>query len=557
MDNLRFVLIAFFCLLVYMLWEAWQLDYGPKRPRPVAEQQAKPAVPGEQKHDDVPQMTNEADDLQAADPSTSVSAVPEKSLPTGKKISVLTDTLRLEVDTRGGQITSLELLDYPVNKEKPNGPIRLFSEDPPDYFVSQSGILASNNSAPNHYSDYQAEATQYQLQPGQDSLKVPLRWRNQDGIEVEKSYILKRGSYLIELQQRVSNRSNNAWRGRQYEQLQRTGVKDEKSHTFIRTYTGGVIYNEEDKYEKIDFEDMFSENLNVAAKGGWHAFIQHYFVAAWIPPAEEVNHFYTKVINNEKFVIGSYSSLVEIQPGGEKAFSARLFAGPKLQNVMEEIAPGLELTVDYGALTFIAKPIFHVLSWIHSYIGNWGWAIIGITFLIKAIFFKLSEASYKSMARLRRLQPKLQALKERFADDKARFNQEMMGLYKKEKVNPLGGCLPILVQIPVFISLYWVLIETVELRQAPFLLWLKDLSSQDPYFILPLLMGISMWIQQKLSPTPTDPMQEKIMKLFPVIFTVFFLFFPAGLVLYWVINNSLSIIQQWYITRQIEAEAKA
>ena len=299
---------------------------------------------------------------------------------------------------------------------------------------------------------------------------------------------------------------------------------------------------------------MQDENLSVEALGGWSAMIQHYFATAWIPPGEEENNYYTKALPESNYVIGSYSPLVSVQPNSEMILTEKLFIGPKLQPVMEKIAPGLELTVDYGWLTFIGKPIFWLLSKIYTLVGNWGFAIMGVTLCIKLLFFKLSEVSYKSMAKMRKVQPLLKELKERHADDKQRFNSEMMALYKKEKVNPMGGCFPIMVQIPVFISLYWVLIETVELRQAPFILWIEDLSVQDPFFVLPVLMGITMKIQQSLNPPPIDPVQAKVMKMFPFVFTVFFLFFPSGLVLYWVVNNTLSILQQWYITKKIEAE---
>ena len=307
-----------------------------------------------------------------------------------------------------------------------------------------------------------------------------------------------------------------------------------------------------DEYQKISFDDMHDESLDVSTKGGWTAMIQHYFASAWIPPAEQENHFYTKELKDGRYVIGTYSPPVTVEANTEAQFVSRLFAGPKIQPMMEKISTGLELTVDYSVLTFIGKPIYWLLNKIHNVIGNWGVAIIGVTLCIKLLFFPLSQASFKSMAKMRKIQPRLKELQERFADDRPRFNNEMMALYKKEKVNPLGGCLPILIQIPVFMALYWVLSETVEFRQAPFMLWIQDLSIQDPFFILPLIMGVTMKIQQGLNPAPIDPIQAKVMKMFPIVFTIFFLFFPAGLVLYWVVNNTLSIIQQTYITKQIE-----
>jgi YidC/Oxa1 family membrane protein insertase len=301
---------------------------------------------------------------------------------------------------------------------------------------------------------------------------------------------------------------------------------------------------------------MQKANLNREVTGGWTAMIQHYFVGAWIPPGEQAERYYTRALQDERYVIGLIGPSLTVEPGSEQSSSARLFVGPKLQHRMEAVAPGLELTVDYGKLTFIAEPIFWLLEKIHSLVRNWGWSIIFLTILIKLAFFKLSETSYKSMANMRKLAPRLQALKERYGDDKQKLNQAMMDMYKKEKVNPLGGCLPVLVQIPVFISLYWVLLESVEMRQAPFMLWIQNLSSPDPYYILPLIMGATMLIQQKLNPAPMDPMQAKVMMVLPVVFTVFFAFFPSGLVLYWVVNNTLSIAQQYVITKRVEAAGK-
>jgi YidC/Oxa1 family membrane protein insertase len=297
---------------------------------------------------------------------------------------------------------------------------------------------------------------------------------------------------------------------------------------------------------------MHNENLDVASVGGWTAMIQHYFASAWVPPADQDNHFYSKELKLGQYVIGTYSPSVTVEVNNEAQFTAQLFAGPKIQPMMEKTATGLELTVDYSVLTFIGKPIYWLLNQIHGLVDNWGVAIIGVTFVIKLLFFPLSNASFKSMAKMRKIQPRLKELQERFKDDRPRFNNEMMAMYRKEKVNPLGGCLPILIQIPVFMALYWVLSETVEFRQAPFMMWIQDLSIQDPFFVLPVIMGISMKIQQSLNPAPIDPVQAKVMKMFPIIFTVFFLFFPAGLVLYWVINNTLSILQQTYISKQIE-----
>ena len=373
-------------------------------------------------------------------------------------------------------------------------------------------------------------------------------------MEVDKIYTFHRGEYLIDVTYRISNNSTQEWSGHVYHQLQREQPVDE-GQAFIYTYTGGVLYSKDEHYEKISFDDISKADLkDRSIQGGWTAMIQHYFVGAWIPDPSEKVSYYSKSIGDGRYILGGIEGQKNIPAGETSQFTSRLFVGPKLQSILENVAEGLELTVDYGILTIIAAPLFWLLDQIHSLVKNWGVSIILLTLMIKIVFYKLSETSYRSMAHMRKVQPKMVAMKERYADDRAGLNQAMMKLYKEEKINPLGGCLPILVQIPVFIALYWMILETVEMRQAPFMLWITDLSSADQYFILPLLMGITMFIQQRLNPTPLDPIQAKVMMALPVVFTVFFAFFPAGLVLYWVTNNTLSIAQQWYITRIVISE---
>ncbi|WP_031434363.1 membrane protein insertase YidC [Methylomarinum vadi] len=562
MDNLRFVLIMAFVMISYMLWEAWQFDYGPKPQLPVS---------------DTPVVTSGGADAPAAGGELGTpqkETAPLASDGSGRIIRVKTDVYALEIDTQGGTLSNLDLLQYP--KEKPNtvvnklykmvglepdavdtSPVRLFDSSEDKLFLAQSGLVGANgSSAPDHHAVYAAKQDSYELAEGADTLTVPLTWSDDQGITITKTYTFKRGSYDVHLEHKISNNSGSVWSGRQYNQLLRKPFSERNSNNFIRTYAGGVVYTNEEKYQKVDFEDMAEENLNVKTVGGWTAMIQHYFASAWIPPQDQENHFYTKELKDWRYVIGSYSPAREIAPNAESVFKAQLFVGPKIQPQMEAVAKGLELTVDYSWLTIIAKPIYWLLNQIHGYIGNWGLAIMGVTLVIKLLFYRLSKSSYTSMAKMRKIQPKLKELQDKFKDDRQKFNTEMMAMYKREKVNPLGGCLPILVQIPVFISLYWVLIETVELRQAEFYLWIQDLSAQDPFYLLPILYGVTMKIQQSLNPAPVDPLQAKVMKMFPIIFTVFFLFFPSGLVLYWVWNNSLSILQQWHITRQIEAGDK-
>ena len=454
-----------------------------------------------------------------------------------------------EIDTDGGDLRQVDLPLYPIAKDKPDQPFRLLNDDTSKIFVAQSGLLAATV-APDHHAQYQAVQKEYHLADGASEVKVPLTWVNNQGITVTKTYTFHRGNYVVDVNFEVANASKQEWRGRQYRQFERARV--ERESRFIYTFTGGAISTPENKYRKLSFDDMDKQAISLDAKDGWVAMIQHYFVAAWVPKPDDADHFYSKALGDGLYVLGMSSSEQTIQAGAKGEFNTRLYVGPKRQDHLAAVAPNLELTVDYGLLTFIAKPIFWLMKAIHGVVQNWGWSIILLTVIIKLAFYKLSEASYRSMANMRRMQPKMVQIRERYGDDRQRMSQAMMDLYKKEKINPLGGCLPIVVQIPVFISLYWVLLESVELRQVPFILWINDLSAKDPYYVLPLIMGISMFIQQKLSPAPPDPLQAKIMMALPVVFTAFFAFFPSGLVLYWVTNNLLSISQQWYITRRLE-----
>ncbi len=546
MDNTRLILVFALGFVLLLLWQAWERDYGT-----VPTQQASVA-------------TEAASSEEAAVPQAPVpiSAVEQKETPAASvsekapTIKVSTDLYQLEISTRGGDILNGLLQQYPTSVATPDDKFQLLKDGTPNLFIVQSGLLgAEPEKAPTHEARFEAEQQEYRLEEKQDSLEVKLIWRHPSGISVTKRYTFRRGSYLVEVSHEVVNNSEAPWSGREYRQLQRSPEEEGKGSAFIYTYTGGAIYSPEEKYEKIPFEDMQEAKLERSVTGGWIAMLQHYFLGAWIPDPEEKDIFYSKVLPGERYVLGMYTQPISVASGDSHRFDSHLFIGPKLQSEMAAAAPGLELTVDYGWLTAVAQPIYWLMDKIHGLVGNWGWAIICLTALIKALFYKLSEASYRSMANMRKLAPRMQALKDRYGDDKQRLNQAMMEMYKKEKINPLGGCLPILVQIPVFISLYWVLLEAVELRQAPFIFWINDLSVKDPYFVLPVIMGISMLIQQKLNPAPVDPMQAKIMMALPFVFTVFFAFFPSGLVLYWVVNNVLSITQQWYITRQIEQGA--
>ena len=396
---------------------------------------------------------------------------------------------------------------------------------------------------------------------GADELRVPLTWRDDSGLEVTKTFIFQRGLYEIEVRHTLTNNSPGTWSGSRYEQMQRAVAPDEDKGGLNDpgrySFKGIGFYSPDEKFEKIDFDDVVSDPYQRSFANGWLAMIQHYFFAAWIPPAGQTNAYSTQEFNPgglPRYIARAVSPVTDVAAGTTHEFSSRLYVGPKLQDELQDIAPGLEHTVNYGIFTVFSKPLFWLLSHIHSFVGNWGWAIVLLTVLIKLAFFKLTEAQYKSMARMRKLQPRIEALKERYGDDRQRMSQAMMEMYRKEKVNPLGGCLPILVQIPIFIALYWVLLESVELRQAPFVGWIDNLSKRDPYFILPALNAVFMILTQRLTPTAgMDPLQRKMMNAMPVVFSVMFAFFPAGLVLYWATNAGLSLAQQWYITRKIAA----
>ena len=544
MDNRRLFLYGSLFFVLFLIWQQWQVF---KQPPQARTEVVAPATDGSNQ--------SRPEDLPRADSQATPASVPklqQTGLNSGGRIQVETDVYRIEIDTLGGDLRRVELLDYPVSVDRPDQPFVLM-EDGRRVFIAQSGLLSAQARLPSHHEKYSAGQARYTLEPGRDKLEVRLHWQGDDGIRVDKVYTFHRGRYVIDVRHELVNGTGQAIGVRQYRQLQRSAPTDAEGQRFIYTYTGGVIYSPQEKYEKIKFEKMAGEPLDRSFANGWAAMIQHYFVGAWIPDPDETNRYYSKVVDS-RYLLGLMGPEPEqrVEPGQRTELHSRLYVGPKLQDEMAGVAKGLELTVDYGLLTVIAEPIFWLMKWIHGILGNWGWTIIVLTILIKLAFFRLSAASYRSMANMRKLQPRMATLKERYGDDRNRFNQEMMKLYKTEKINPLGGCLPILVQIPVFIALYWVLLESVELRQASFIFWLQDLSTRDPYFVLPLLMGVSMFVQQKLNPAPVDPIQAKVMQALPIVFTVFFAFFPSGLVLYWVVNNILSIAQQWKITRDIE-----
>jgi len=564
MENQRYLLYLALCFTGFLLWQAWVAEHAPTPSSTVIEEGADVI------RDSASTATSRGSDLPQAGETASAPPVEVNSnkekIAEAATINVVTDVLEIEISTQGGDIVSVKLPTYPVSQEQKDTPFQLLHKDPSTY-IAQSGLLHDKQPniehaarAPNHYAVFSSTQSEYKLEEGTETLEVPLTWQNSDGIFVNKVYTFKRGKFVVSLDYQVENQSSSPWVGRQYQQIRHAALSKGNGSMLggVRSFNGAAYFT--DKYHKLALEDMTEEPLKQQIKGGWVSMMEHYFLSAWLPndPQAE-NLLYSKVVpsgSGEEYLIGMRSSAMTIEAGGRGTLSSRFYAGPKLQNDLETLAPGLELTVDYGILTIISKPLFWLLSKIHSVIGNWGWAIILLTILIKAAFFKLSAASYRSMAKMKNVAPKLKSLKDRYGDDKQAYQQAMMDMYKKEKINPLGGCLPILIQIPVFMSLYWVLLEAVELRQAPWIFWIQDLSLKDPYFVLPLLNGATLYAQQKLNPPQPDPMMQKMLAFMPIMFTVFFAFFPAGLVLYWVMNSLLSIGQQWAITKGIEQEAK-
>ncbi len=548
-DQLRFFLIIGLLMTGFLLYQAWQADYAPKQPAALGVAPATTPIPTDGVHRPTVGLSDEVPVI----PHTAApSSVSSQAAANGERIRIVTDVYDLWVDPVGAGLVQAELLAYPIAADQPDDPVRLLNEYGSDVFIMQSGLLSSNNTdAPSHKYPFTTSQKEYVLELGDSSLAVPFVWRSDDGLVVTKTYHFTRGSYLIGITTHIDNASEQAWSGHFYGQFRRSEPTSSGGLFTTYTYTGGVLSTPDQRYEKIDFGDIRQQSLDQSATGGWVAMIQHYFAAAWIPPLDDVNHYYSKALNSGLYRLGVLTAPLQVAPRDQALFSVNVYLGPKIQALLSAAAPHLERTVDYGFLFLIAEPLFWVLNNINHFVGNWGWSIILLTMMIKLLFFHLSATSYKSMARMRKLQPRVAALRERYLNDKTRMNQAMMQLYKDEKVNPLGGCLPILIQIPVFIALYWVLLESVEIRQASFIFWYDDLSVHDPYFVLPILMGISMLVQQRLNPAPPDPLQAKIMAALPFIFTFFFLFFPAGLVLYWFVNNLLSILQQWFITKKI------
>lgn len=556
MENQRLILFVVLAFLLLMLWQQW-IEYSSP---PVMDQ---PTVSSAQPGQPVstPTVTDSsvpgapAVSSETARPSLDTDHTSQDSDTTGKPVTVSTDLLRVELNTLGAGINKAWLYDYPVDIDHPDNPFQLMTDEGNDIFTAQGGLIGHRPSLPTHKTLYTVASDKHVLKEGEDRLDVEFLWNSPDGITYKKIYTFHRNSYAIDIRYRVVNNSASVWNGYIYNQYRRNEVTSDNALGFmsvIPSYTGAAVYDQEQKYNKISFSDMRDENYKHITDNGWVAMLQHYFVSAWLLEDGVQNEMYTQVLPGQHYTVGYKNTQATSVPAGSNGeLSASIYVGPKEVRRLDTKAEGLGLTVDYGWLTPVSAPLFWLLDKIHLVVGNWGWAIIILTFLIKLAFYPLSAASHKSMANMRRMAPRIKTLKERFGDDKAKLNQAMMELYKKEKINPLGGCLPILIQIPVFIALYWALLESVELRQSPWILWIRDLSQPDPYYVLPVLMGVSMLVQQLISAVAMDPMQKKIMMAMPVLFMFFFLFFPAGLVLYWTVNNLLTIAQQWYINKQM------
>ncbi|OSN00834.1 MULTISPECIES: membrane protein insertase YidC [Lonsdalea] len=534
MDSQRNLLLIALLFVTFMIWQAWETDKNPPATTQTTQQSTNNAV-GDAANQGVPASGQ------------------------GKLITVKTDVLSLTINTRGGDIEQANLLSYPATLGSTE-PFLLLETTPAFVYQAQSGLTGKNgpdNPANGARPLYQTAQDRYELTDGQSEIRIPLTYTDANGATFTKTFVLKRGDYALGVEYGVNNASAQPLELTLFGQLKQSielpSHRDTGSSNFaLHTYRGAAFSSSDEKYKKYSFSDM-KEPLNLATQGGWVAMLQQYFATAWIPQANSSNTFYSANLGNGQAAIGFKAAPVVVQPGSQQQLRATLWVGPEIQDKMAAVAPHLDLTVDYGWLWFISQPLFKLLKFLHGFIGNWGFSIIAITFIVRAIMYPLTKAQYTSMAKMRMLQPKLQAMRERVGDDKQRMSQEMMALYKAEKVNPLGGCFPLLIQMPIFLALYYMLMGSVELRHAPFALWIHDLSAQDPYYVLPILMGLTMFFIQKMSPTTvTDPMQQKIMTYMPVIFTVFFLWFPSGLVLYYIVSNLVTIAQQQLIYRGLE-----
>lgn len=557
METKKLVLIIIFSTSLLFLWEAWQQELNPPASKVMTG--ADTSNSSNQRHDPLPvpgdgltSSIAESNGIAAGIEGATPSITPNLFI-NGEKITVKTDMVVAEIDTAGGDIRQLGIIEHP-SREDESKPYELLLDKTARFQVAQSGLIGEG--LPSHKTKYTLDSDQfnYELEPGQDKVVVRLLAPEADGIQVAKIFTFHRGSYVIDVEFEIINHSETTIIPFSYFQMLRDANDPTGASSMVHSYTGPAMYTEEEKFLKIKFSDLDKNKAEYPtnADNGWIAMLEHYFLTAWLPPQNTPREYFVKRLAPNQYTAGVIAPVGAVEAGQTKHITMPFYAGPQEQNKLAELAPGLELTVDYGWLTVLAKPLFWLLSFYYSWVGNWGAAIILLTLTVKLLFFPLSAAGYRSMAKLRVATPKLQRIREQYASDRQRMHQAMMEFYKEEKINPMGGCLPILVQIPVFIALFWTLMAAVELRYAPLALWITDMSVPDPYYVLPVIMGISMWLQSKLSPTPADPIQAKVMQIMPIAFSVFFFFFPAGLVLYSLCNNILSILQQWQITKMYE-----
>jgi YidC/Oxa1 family membrane protein insertase len=558
MDNQRLLVWGAFALILWFTYQAWMQDYGPTPAEPtVVTDPSEPA----QTVDDIalPELGDVPDQAPAgslpgdAEPAPTDTATAD----TTQTIRVTTDVFDLEISQQGGTLVQATMLGYPVEKDRPDQLVQLLSPERSDLGLIRTGLRSSTGASADHSVIFSSPRSEFVLN-GDDELVVPLTWAGEDGIVVEKRLTFRRGSYAIGVEQTITNNSVTPWRGDQYTQLLRRSRPRERSMFDVASYSfDGPITYDGDKAEKLERDDLLDDGpADYATPDGWVAAIEHHFLSAIVPEAD-ARHVFRVEVSGDTMIASVVGAKQTVEPGASHTFTRTLFVGPKIQAQLSELHDRLKLTVDYGWLTILSQPMFWLLAFIYQYVGNWGVSIIIVTILIKLAFYKLTESSGRSMAKMRNLQPRMKSLQERYKDDRQALSQAMMEMYKREQVNPAAGCLPILIQMPFFLAFYWVLVESVEMRQAPFALWITDLSARDPLFILPIIMGAAMLLQQKLNPAPADPVQARVMQVMPIMFTGFFAFFPAGLVLYWATNTVLSIAQQWKINKVVEKEAAA
>lgn len=552
MDWQRYILIGGIAICLLMLIQRYSAFEDAKVANAPSAREALiigdvdlPVVDNDAVNDELPVVSNDDTTPEVGTQSSS------------KIVTVITDQLELVIDTTGGDILYAALRKHLTKLEENGQPFVLLNKTNSNLYIAQSGLVGKNGTdTADGRPSFTVEKEQYELKEGEDKVVVDLHYQL-DNVSYIKRFSIARDSYTVNIEYIINNQSSETWQANFYGQIKRDSHQPLVTSTGVRPFLGAAITTNDDKYRKYDFDDIADEQVKEEVKGGFVAMVQHYFLTAWVPPQEQENSIsLRKARSQDIYYFGFTSPTITVKAGETASYVAQYFIGPKDQDRLEALSEELDRTVDYGWLWFIAKPFFLVLRFIHDIVGNWGWAIIAFTVMIKFALYPLSAASMRSMAKMRKLTPEMTRLKDLYGDDRQKMSQEMMAMYKKHKVNPAGGCLPILLQMPVFLALYWVLLESVEIRHAPWILWINDLSDRDPFFILPLFMGASMWFMQKMQPVPPDPMQAKVMKIMPIAFTFFFMIFPAGLVLYWTVNNVLSMAQQWFVNKQIESEGK-